>query len=108
MRRGTKLGKVDTRLRKAKWMERGNDDGARVGRTNWPGVSYDPETHTVYGFRVQRRAASRWVGARDERVLDRITSGDGRRRSDVLRGPGEKPERFDHARKEEVGTGTWR
>ena len=64
--------------------------GTASGGTNWPGASYDPETHTVYAFSCESCLESIGVVPAPKEVSDmRYVMGLAGRRVEIARGPGE-------------------
>jgi len=64
--------------------------GTASGGTNWPGASYDPETHTVYAFACESCMDPIGVVPSPKEVSDmRYVMGTAGRQVEIARGPGE-------------------
>src|SRR2546427_212570 len=64
--------------------------GTASGGTNWPGGSYDPETHTVYVYACNSCIEPIGLVAAPKEVSDiSYISGTAGREVEILRGPGE-------------------
>src|SRR5579864_7631588 len=64
--------------------------GTAAGGTNWPGASYDPETHTVYAFACDACLVPIGVVPSPKEVSDmKYVLGVAGQRVEIARGPGE-------------------
>ena len=64
--------------------------GTAAGGTNWPGASYDPETHTVYAFACDACLVPIGVVPSPKEVSDmKYVLGEAGHQVEIARGPGE-------------------